>query len=132
MELNRAKKLLSKIESDLEPFENLQEIDHDYMNPEERFEANQIMQIADNLNEAIAKIKYLSKPIRAKGILTKRSDGRFGIAETEIYFTSGSSIEIWDDEDKQYYTTTIEHTNGDYYAVSFPGVSLEGTAVRAR
>ncbi|WP_255306943.1 hypothetical protein [Paraliobacillus sp. PM-2] len=39
------------------------------------------------------------------GILTKRSDGRYEIKETNDYLTSGSPITVWDEEDELYIKT---------------------------
>lgn len=132
MELVRAKELLKKMGPTLKEFKNDSDMEYDFENKDERFEAAQLRKIANHLSEAAYLYEYMKKPIVAEGFLTKRIDGRYEIEGTSYYFTSGSQIENWDDEDQCYYLTRIEHQNDDYYAVNSPNEKLEGMKVRKR
>lgn len=132
MQLEEAKKLLAAMKPHLEKFRHVDEIEYDYSNKNERFEASQIMGILENLNDALQDLKYMNRPVLAEGKLKKRTDGRYEIAGTDFYFTSGSTVEIWESEDEYYYKTTIEHRNGDYYAVNVHEPTLENLTARIR
>lgn len=132
MNLIEAKSVLSNVYKDLEKVSQHEEFECDYTNSDERFEANEMGLIANNLKEVVRSLKYMEKPIIGEGNLLKRPDGRYGIPGEETYFTSGSIIEVWDEEIETYYKTSIEHTDGDYFAVGFKGKSLEGMKVRFR
>jgi Domain of unknown function (DUF5348) len=79
-------------------------------------------------------IEVNTKPKNKKktGFLEKNGeDGRYYIKGTEIYFTSGETIEFM--KNKKYATSTVEHggENNDYYIVALgKDVPLDGIKVR--
>ena len=131
--IQEAKKLLNKIEYDLKQIGNEDEFEHDYNNTDERFEHNLLRTIADKAYDIAGLVEYMNKPITAEGFLTKRADGRYEIEGSGDYLTSGSPVEVWDEDDETYIKTRIEHTNGDYYAYALGSeVKLEGLKARTR
>lgn len=98
---------------------------------ESRFLNEQHTEIAEIAQSLSAMIKYTLSPVKLQGRLSKNSQGRYEIENTGEYFTSGSPIEIWDEDHQSFRLTRIEH-RGDYYAVCSPDIALEGTLARIR
>lgn len=92
----------------------------------------QHLKIADLAADLARKIGYLNKPFIAKGYLELNSQGRYQITGTSHYFTSGSSIEIWDSNNDCFIPTSIEHSNNRYYAVALPNLDLTGVLARTK
>lgn len=132
--INEAKRILEKLQYDLKRLgQNQDEFEHNYADAEERFQHLILKRIAVKADDIFREFEYLNKPVLAEGVLSLREDGRYEIAGTNYYFTSGTTIEIWDNEDEQYYKTQIEHKDGVYYAVIMgTGVKLEGLKARIR
>lgn len=133
MKLTEAKSLLSKINEDLKRIgENEDEFELENFDADERFEHQILRDIASKADEISSLFEYMNKPVVAEGVLQKNQEGRYKIAGTEYYFTSGSPIEIWDQEEQTYWKTRIEHSGNDYYAVYFNELTLEGVKARVR
>ena len=64
-----------------------------------------------------------------QGILYINQDGRYAI-DDYTYFTCGSAIEL--EINGRWTETTIEHANGEYYAVGFQGLNLVGYKARTK
>jgi hypothetical protein len=135
MHVNEVLKILEKMKYDLKRInESADEFEYDYDNVEDRFKNNMARKIANHTDELLYLAEWLAKPVVKEGRLVKdNSTGRYEIEGTDFYFTSGSTIEIWDIEDECYVKTRIEHTAGDYYAYAFgPEIKLEGLKARIR
>lgn len=134
MHVNEVLEILNKMKYDLKRIHNsYDEFEFDYNDPEERYKNTIVRKIANHTEELYYLAEWMEKPIIAEGHLTKNELGRYEIEGTSVYFTSGSPIEVWDEEDEVYIKTRIEHTDGDYYAYALgPKVKLEGLKARTR
>jgi hypothetical protein len=79
-------------------------------------------------------MKWVDKPILAKGTLVKRNDdGRYEIEGMDISFTSGRPLEVWDEYRGHYVISRIEHNTKDYYIVALGKTEpIAGVKVRVR
>jgi YHS domain-containing protein len=134
MHVNEVLEILDKMQFYLKKVnKSSDEFEYDFDNVEDRFKNNMAQKIARHMDELYYLAEWLAKPIVSEGRLVKNDLGRYEIEGTDYYFTSGSTIEIWDEEDESYVKTRLEHTNGDYYAYAFgPQVKLEGLRARTR
>lgn len=66
--------------------------------------------LIEELENAERSIEYYSKPVK-EGRLIKLSNGRFELCNIEL--TCGSSLEIYDDEEKEWVHGRVEHTRSD-------------------
>ncbi len=134
MKLTEAKAILNKIMPDLKRLANQDEFELERYTSEERTEMTFMNDVANRAREIDRRFTYMNRPILAEGFLVKNSQGRYYIESDspDNYFTSGASIEIWDERDERFYLTRIEHDGEDYYAVSFKGLKLEDAIARTR
>ena len=138
--IERAKKALPVIRQlveDIEWIENTQSAED--MTEEQRYYAEHLLSVkAHSLESAPWRLKYMFSPVGTEGVMVERPDGRFGFEGTSIYFTCGSSCEIyvpyrdWDEpgENMTWIYTGIEAKEGKYYFTARPDMSMAG--VRAR
>ncbi|MCM3692198.1 DUF5348 domain-containing protein [Neobacillus niacini] len=110
---------------------------NDYDSPDERFKDDMARTIVYKLDEVNRLLKWMEKPVLAEGNLFKRSDGKYEIEGADIYFTSGSPLDVWhyDEFDERYVWTrsVVEHNGEDYYIKALGReTSIEGVKVRAR
>jgi len=131
MRLEEAKNSLLTMLPNLQVLSSLNYFECDRSDPEDRSDEQIMEQIAFKLKDAVSLIEYLNKPIKAEGILTRKLDGRYWIKGTDIYFQTGSVIEVWDDIDSQFHKTHIGRNGKNYYAIGFKK-PLEGMRVRCR
>ena len=142
MKLEEVFQSLQKIQNELDRLKDRHgsfpdEFDFDLDDVEERYKSDNAGYILELLKDASNRMEWVNKPVKAEGYLAERSDGRYGIDGTEIYFTSGSRIDVWryDEFDERYdwFYTTVEHNGEDYYIEVFGrDILIEGAKVRAR
>jgi len=130
--LKQAERLMGKIYYNAKHLGSVDEFVIDESNPEELFRGNQMRVIAAHLSEVVALYEYIGTPIMCEGTLYRCSDGRYGIKDTDIYFTSGDSIEYWDEGYGTYEISRIEYKDSNYYIEVNPKGQLEGLKVRVR
>ena len=123
MELKLALEVLQEIENSISKLEdrheNLpEEFEYNYENPEEKYQHDAVRSVMSKLEDVQRQIKWMNKPILSEGILVKNSINRYEIQGTEIEFSSGSPLDVWNEEWNQWETTRIEHNGEDYYIVS--------------
>ncbi|MDI3236457.1 DUF5348 domain-containing protein [Exiguobacterium antarcticum] len=102
----------------------------EYTDPRDfEFMRNRITMTIYALDEIKADIKYLNQAVKRNGYLSKQSNGRYLLNDTEL--TSGMLVEIMDD-DFEWRLTRIEHS-GDYYAVALgKTIAIDGRKCRLR
>lgn len=129
--------VLQELSKDLEWIEN--EFSPGKATEEERSQVKHLRDIAyRRFDEASWRLERMFMTVKSKGILFKNSAGRYQIENTDRYFTSGDSCEVflpfYDDEDKDYtwIPTSIESKNGEYYFTARPEVPMAGALVRTR
>lgn len=135
--LKKTLPILKEIEQDFEWIEN--EFSLENSTEEERSQVAQLRNIfCKPFDETSWRLERMFLPIKNKGHLFLNNAGRYQIEDTDIYFTAGSSCEVflpyYDDEEK-YFTwiyTTIESKNGEYYFTERPKYSMNGALVRTR
>lgn len=76
--------------------------------------------VISKLGEVQKQIKWMNKSVVSEGILVKNNNNRYEIQGTDIEFSSGSPLDVWNNEWNQWETSCIEH-NGEYYYI----ISLE-------
>lgn len=81
------------------------------------FMRGQLTLTIQRLDEIIADIKYLNRPIKTTGWLVRQSNERYQLNDIEL--SSGMLVEILDD-DFEWRLTRIEH-NGDLFTVKNVG-----------
>ncbi|MGG0664860.1 DUF5348 domain-containing protein [Viridibacillus arvi] len=130
--LKQAERLMGKIYYNAKHLGNMDEFDIDESNPEERFRGHQMRVIAAHLLEAVKLYEYIDTPVKYEGILYRRSDGRYGFKNSDIYLNIGDIIEYWDEGYDRYELGEVEHKNNDYYMVDNYREELVGLRVRIR
>ncbi len=140
--IERARKALPVIRQlveDIEWIESTQSPED--MTEEQRYYADHLRSVkAHALEDAPWRLRYMFSPSGTEGILVQRTDGRYGITDTSIYFTCGSCCEIyvpyrdWDDagENMTWIFTSIEAKNGKYYFTARPDMPMDGVRVRVK
>lgn len=144
--IERAKKalpILNQLVEDIAWIEDSQSAEN--MTEQQRYYARHLKAIKyRDVDYAPYRLAYMFAPVDAEGTLVKRSDGRYEIAGTSIYFTSGSCCEILvpyrEDYDPEYdeapfltwIYTTIEHRNDNYYFTARPDIPMDGARVRTK
>lgn len=139
MKLERAYELFEELQGTIRKFEDRggsmpEEFDGvDYDNPDDVYRHNTARVAVDMLDSVSRLIDWANKPILAEGRLTKNSEGRYEIEDTDIYFTSGSLLDYWDEEDEEWCSSRVEHNGQDYFVVLLGREkNLEGVKVRAK
>lgn len=129
--------VLQELQNDLDWIEN--EFSPRQANEEERSQVKHLKTMAyRQFDEAAWRLERMFLPVDAKGYLVLNEQGRYQIENTSIYFTCGSSCEIFlpfYDDDEEYFTwipTSIESKNGEYYFTARPDVSMTGVLVRTK
>ena len=133
----KALPVLKELEKDLEWIEN--EFSVKNSTEEERSQVKQIRNMACRpLDETAWRMERMFMPIKSKGHLFLNEAGRYQIENTDRYFTSGDSCEVflpYYDDEEEYYTwipTSIESKNGEYYFTARPDVPMSRALVRTR
>jgi hypothetical protein len=85
--------------------------------------------VADRLYDIRWDLTYLAKDVMMEGELFKLPGGRYGLGDVE--FTSGSSLEVYVQEDETWVISSVEHNGHDYYIKSL-GVKTPINGVRVR
>lgn len=138
-EFLKAKEIVKGFEAQLSQLVDvLQDMDNhtapSKLSAEEYIEYDILKGIKDGLDEALADIIYLNKPISHQGTLRMLDSGLYGFND-DFYFTNGDPIEIfiYDDFPDKYvwYSSRIEQNGDDYYAVGYDG-PIEGLKARVR
>lgn len=138
MELKLALKVLQEIENSISKLEDRygclpEEFEYNYDDPEEKYQHDTVRSVVSKLDEVQKQIKWMSKSVIAEGILVKNNNNRYEIHGTEIEFSSGSPLDVWNNEWNQWETSRIEHSGEDYYIVSFgKNKSISGLKVRKK
>jgi hypothetical protein len=130
LQLNKAiGKLVEKTEIDTVC--DMSAVDRNYDNPEELLLADELCQVMLDLESAARVISYLSKPIKATGILHKNRNGRYECDYHE--FTCGNSIEYYtydyDTETYKWIISRVEHDGNDYYIVGSRRISKDSNPI---
>lgn len=127
------------------PCDDLSNLEIDYADSDQLFLLDELRNILDDLDKINESISYLKAPIWKKGVLYKKSNGRYALEDYEL--TSGCSIEYlamddqhskFNNEIREYEnipywrTGRIEYQNGDYYIVGANLDTLDGVHVRLR
>lgn len=87
--------------------------------------------IVDKLYDVKWELSYLKREILWEGTLTKQSNGRYNCGTDGSELTSGSSVEVYIQEDDTWELTAVEHNGNDYYIKTL-GVNTPINGVRAR
>lgn len=82
----------------------------DYKGMENRACYSEIERLQEALDDAIRSIEYYSRPVR-EGKLIALPNGRFEICDREL--TSGSSLEIYHEEEKEWVAGRVEYRRTD-------------------
>lgn len=92
----------------------------------------------ENISEYLKAIEYLKKET-IEGTLNEKNDGRFEIDGTDIYFTCGSSIEVYNESLKAWNIGKVEgrseNGKGVYYFMNHDDDNMDlknGMRVRIR
>ncbi|MEK3981571.1 DUF5348 domain-containing protein [Psychrobacillus sp. FSL K6-2836] len=123
MELKLALKVLEEIENSISKLEdrygNLpDEFEYNYDNPEEKYQHDTVRTIVSKLADIQTQIEWMNKSVISEGVLVKNNNNRYEIQGTEIEFSSGLPLDVWNNEWNQWETSRIEHNGEDYYIVS--------------
>ena len=123
MELKLALKILEEIENSISKLEDRhgylpEEFEYSYDNPEEKYQHDTVRSVISQLADVQTQIKWMNKSVISEGILVKNNIDRYEIQGTEIEFSSGSPLDVWNNEWNQWETSRIEHNGEDYYIVS--------------
>jgi len=110
--------VLEELETSTSKFEDfygnlLEEFEYNYDNPEEKYQHDTIRCVISKLDEVQTQIKWMNKPVIAEGILVKNNNNRYEIQGTEKEFSSGSPLDVWNNEWNQWETSRIEHNGED-------------------
>ena len=138
MELKLALKVLEEIENSISKLKDRygslpEEFEYNYDDPEEKYQHDTVRSVVSKLDEVQKQIKWMSKSVIAEGILVKNNNNPYEIQGTEIEFSSGSPLDVWNNEWKQWETSRIEHSGEDYYIVSFgKNKPISGLKVRKK
>lgn len=138
MELKEAYQLFNQVRRTIKKFEDGRgsfpdDFEFNYDDTNERFMHEVARSIMDKLFVIKQELDWINYPIRAEGPLVKRNDGRYEIEGTNIYFTSGSPLDVWDSESENWYRSVVEHNGTDYYIKVFGKKrTIKGVIVRAR
>lgn len=113
--------------------ENCENIEIDYNNPDEKLWLQEALTAEDKLYGLNYDLKHLQGDVIKNGVLIHNSDKRYTLEGTDHYFTSGSPIEWFDEEDNVWRLSTMEHNGEDYYIVGYGREkSPHGIKVRVR
>jgi hypothetical protein len=139
MKLSEAKQLLKEIDTMSSAFKEwrsehyIDEIEFDYKNAEERFENEVVLEAIKSLSNVKDLVSILNKAVVAEGYIYPNENGRYEISGTNIEFTCGRPMEIWDDDREMFVRTRIEHSGGNYYAYALGrDEDITGKLVRVR
>ncbi|MFX3675378.1 MAG: DUF5348 domain-containing protein [Paenisporosarcina sp.] len=138
MELKLALKVLEEIENSISKLEdrygNLpEEFEYNYDDPEEKYQHDTMRSVVSKLADVQTQIKWMNKSVISEGILVKNNNSRYEIQGTEIEFSSGSPLDVWNNEWNQWETSRIEHNGEDYYIVSLgKNKPISGLKVRKK
>lgn len=138
MELKLALKVLEEIENSISKLEDRygslpDEFEYNYDNPEEKYQHDTVSTIVSKLVDVQRQIKWMNKLVISEGVLVKNNNNRYEIQGTEIEFSSGSPLDVWNNEWNQWETSRIEHNGEDYYIVSLgKNKPISGLKVRKK
>ena len=110
------------------------EFDYNTDDLEERYEHDMALVALNKLGDVVSILEWINKPVKREGYLTKNpSTGRYEFEGTDIYFTSGEPLDVWDEDWESWHHSRVEHSNGDYYIVALGKEKpIEGVKVRVR
>lgn len=138
MDLKKVNDLLYEVQNKISRLEarfgNLvtyDDLEFDYDNVEEKFEAKIIGEVLKKLDAVNRQLKYLDKEVTINGYLVKNSDGRWEIEGSYHYYTSGSPIEFFYTEENEWCISRVEY-HEDYYIVGYKDLNMYGLQVRVR
>ncbi|MFD1676031.1 DUF5348 domain-containing protein [Alicyclobacillus fodiniaquatilis] len=138
MNTEEALLVLNKLKPSLE---HIQRSIADMTKPEGNIEAltlyQEMQSIEDKLFSVIKSIQWMKRPVAAQGRLLKRSDGRYIIEDTDVFFTSGDVLDVLvneeDDSDSHWVPTRMEYANDDYYIFALgQRTRIDGVTVRVK
>ena len=140
---NKMMKELEKLENSLKYMtKDLKEIEDswsDHFNandPDDMYLRSAFAKAEDKLSDVRRTILGINAPVIAEGRLYKNSAGRYQIQGTEVYFTSGSTLEVlyarYALDPREWIESSVEHNGTDYCLTRLQGVSMEGLIARAK
>ena len=132
-ELNRLAPSICKLvmASKLHAYNNLDELDVDFNDPDEMLLHTELTGIMEKLNYILYTLKYLSLPIVNEGVLVKNTQGRYEMKNERPYHC-GSRIEFYDPGENSWAISRVEHNGNDYYVYGWRNLPLSGLKVRYR
>lgn len=101
---------------------------------EYQFKVRYIDRLLENeLADAKSGIEYIVRDVKYEGTLQLQiANGRYDLDGCEL--STGSSVEIWDEEEQDWIIGRIEHSyeHGGYYFYQKPSIMLHGARARKR
>lgn len=141
MQLDKSYEILKKIYDQIEylkddnVFSNalLDDFDFDVNDQEAVLKYDEILKMLDSLDDFRNRYKYISKAIEKEGRLVKNETGRYCLdSDCDIYYTSSSLIEFYDEEEEKWVISRVEYSD-DYYIVALgKNVCIDNIKVRKR
>lgn len=127
--------LLPKLNRLVEDYRHMEDSTNRYaLDAEEEYIFTMLYRAINRIEDAVAVLEQMKKPVLTEGYLEKNRYGRYELNGYEL--TSGSPIEIWI-EDREFdaggswFSTRIEHNGEDYYAIG-RRTPLEGLRARIK
>lgn len=141
MHLDKSYEILKKIYNQIEclkddtVFSNalLDDFDFDVNDQEAMLKYDELLKMLDSLDNFRNRYKYISKAIEKEGRLVKNETGRYCLdSDCDIYYTSSSLIEFYDEEEEKWVISRVEYSD-DYYIVALgKNVCIDNIKVRKR
>ena len=118
---------------------------YDKNDAEQLFQADELKQILNKLEEVSRSLKYLKRPVVCEGRLHKNEQDRYEVGNMELScgfgfeFLCQDAVHSYYDEEQDDWVSpsywrygTLEHNGTDYYITGTCGITLEGLTVRIR
>ncbi|MCY9746384.1 DUF5348 domain-containing protein [Paenibacillus larvae] len=111
--------------------------DHfDPNDPDDMYLRTMFYRISDKLDDVLQIAQRAAAEVLAEGTLIKNSVGRYQIASTDVYFTTGSSIEYLGQnaygDGAEWISSRVEHNGEDYYIAADPKLKMSGIKARIK
>ncbi|KKE78651.1 hypothetical protein DTX80_17780 [Bacilli bacterium] len=132
---NEATKLSQLLKRFVNDYNELEEnTDRTALNEDDLYFFSTLYQAAVKSDDFVRMIEQMNKSIITEGYLKKNHNGRYELNNYEL--TTGHPLDVWLEDDYYnsggyWFSTRIEHKNGDYYAVSVSN-SLNGLKARIK
>lgn len=142
MRLDKSYEILKKINDQIDYLKDdnvfsdslADDFEFDDDNKEELLKYDEILKMLDSLDEFRNRYKYVSKAVQKQGRLVKNETGRYCLdTDCDIYYTSSSLIEFYNEEEEKWVISRVEHGKADYYIIALgDNVRMDNIKVRVR